>query len=133
MTDYMKITTELPPYFFFPWFLLDMGLTLTAKLTYALLLDRARLSQLNGWTDEAGRVYIIFPIEKIAEMLGKSMTTAKNVLAELEAAGLIERKRRGQFLPNLIYVKLPDGQRIVPSQTDKGLSITGAENDLRNS
>jgi len=46
------------------------------KLTYALLLDRARLSQLNGWTDEAGRVYIIFPIEKIAEMLGKSMTTA---------------------------------------------------------
>lgn len=66
MTDYMTITTELPPYFFFPWFLLDMGLTLTAKLTYALLLDRARLSQLNGWTDEAGRVYIIFPIEKIA-------------------------------------------------------------------
>ena len=55
MTDYIAITTELPPYFFFPWFLLDMGLTLTAKLTYALLLDRARLSQLNGWTDEAGR------------------------------------------------------------------------------
>ena len=27
MTDYMTITTELPPYFFFPWFLLDMGLT----------------------------------------------------------------------------------------------------------
>ena len=133
MTDYMMITTELPPYFFFPWFLLDMGLTLTAKLTYALLLDRARLSQLNGWTVEAGRVYIIFPIEKIAEMLGKSLTTAKNALAELSAAGLIERKRRGQFLPNLIYVKLPDGQSFVPSQTDKGLSITGAENDLRNS
>lgn len=57
-------------------------------------LDRARLSQLYGWTDEAGRVYIIFPIEKIAERIGKSMTTAKNVLAELEAAGLIERKRQ---------------------------------------
>lgn len=25
MTDYMKITTELPPYFFFPWFLMDMA------------------------------------------------------------------------------------------------------------
>ena len=111
MTDYIMITTELPPYFFFPWFLLDMGLTLTAKLTYALLLDRARLSQLNGWTDEAGRVYIIFPIEKIAEMLGKSMTTAKNVLAELEAAGLIKRKRQQFSKPNHIYVKLPDGQR----------------------
>ena len=132
MTDYMKITTELPPYFFFPWFLMDMGLTLTAKLTYTLLLDRAHLSQLNGWTDEAGRVYLIFPVEKIAAALKRSLSSAKNALAELSAAGLIERKRRGQFLPNLIYVKLPDGQRIVPSQTDKGLSITGAENDLRN-
>ena len=104
MTDYMAIDTELPPYFFFPWFLLDMGLTLTAKLTYALLLDRAR-------SDETGRVYIIFPIEKIAEMLGKSMTTAKNVLAELEAVGLIERRRQQFSKPNHIYVKLPDGQR----------------------
>ncbi|MEY8385933.1 replication initiator protein A [Oscillospiraceae bacterium 38-13] len=133
MTDYMKITTELPPYFFFPWFLLDMDLTLTAKLTYALLLDRARLSQLNGWTDEAGRVYIVFPVEKIAAALNRSLSSAKNALAELSAAGLIERKRRGQFLPNLIYVKLPDGQRIVPPQTDNGLSFTGVENDLRNS
>ena len=38
----------------------------TAALTYALLLDRAHLSQLNGWTDEAGRVYLIFPVEKSA-------------------------------------------------------------------
>ena len=111
MTDYMKITTELPPYFFFPWFLMDIDLTLTAKLTYALLLDRARLSRFNGWTDEAGRVYIIFPIEKIAEMLGKSLTTAKNALTELEAAGLIERKRQQFSKPNHIYVKLPEGQK----------------------
>ena len=112
MTDYMAITTELPPYFFFPWFLMEMDLTLTAKLTYALLLDRAHLSQLNGWTDEAGRVYLIFPVEKIALALNRSLSSAKNALAELSAAGLIERKRRGQFLPNLIYVKLPDGQKI---------------------
>ena len=111
MTDYMTITTELPPYFFFPWFLLDMGLTLTAKLTYALLLDRARLSQLNGWTDEAGRVYLIFPVEKIAAALKRSLSSAKNALAELSAAGLIERRRQQFSKPNHIYVKLPDGQR----------------------
>ena len=133
MTDYMKITTELPPYFFFPWFLMDMGLTLTAALAYVLLLDRAHLSQLNGWTDEVGRVYLVFPVEKIAAALNRSLSSAKNALAELSAAGLIERKRRGQFLPNLIYVKLPEGQRIVPPQTDNGLSFTEAENDLRNS
>lgn len=54
MTDYMAVDTDLPPYFPYPQFLMDMPLSHTAALTYALLLDRAHLSQLNGWTDEAG-------------------------------------------------------------------------------
>ena len=113
MTDYMMADTALPSYFPYPQFLMDMPLSHIAALTYALLLNRAHLSQLNGWTDEAGRVYIVFPVEKIAAALDRSLSSAKNALAELSAAGLIERKRRGQFLPNLIYVKLPEGQRIV--------------------
>ena len=133
MTDYMTVDTTLPPYFPYPQFLMDMALSHTAALTYTLLLDRAHLSQLNGWTDEAGRVYLVFPVEKIAAALNRSLSSAKNALAELSAAGLIERKRRGQFLPNLIYVKLPEGQKIVPPQTDNELSFTGVENDLRNS
>ena len=133
MTDYMTVDTTLPPYFPYPQFLMDMALSHTAALTYALLLDRAHLSQLNGWTDEAGWVYIIFPVEKIAAALNRSLSSAKNALSELSVAGLIERKRRGHFLPNLIYVKLPEGQKIVPPQTDNELSFTGAENDLRNS
>jgi DNA-binding MarR family transcriptional regulator len=133
MTDYMAVDSDLPPYFPYPQFLMDMRLSHTAALAYALLLDRAHLSQLNGWTDEAGRVYIVFPVEKIAAALNRSLSSAKNALAELSAAGLIERKRREQFLPNLIYVKLPDGQKIIPPQTDNELSFTGAENDLRNS
>ena len=133
MTDYMAIDTDLPPYFPYPQFLMDMPLSHTAALTYALLLDRAHLSQLNGWTDETGRVYLIFPVEKIALALNRSLSSAKNALAELSAAGLIERKRRGQFLPNLIYVKLPDGQKFILPQKDNGLSITGVENNHRNS
>ena len=133
MTDYMTADIALPPYFPYPQFLMDMSLSHTAALTYTLLLDRAHLSQLNGWMDEAGRVYIVFPVEKIAAALNRSLSSAKNALAELSAAGLIERRRRGQFLPNLIYVKLPEGQKIVLPQTDNGLSISGAENDLRNS
>ena len=133
MTDYMTVDTTLPPYFPYPQFLMDMALSHTAALTYTLLLDRAHLSQLNGWTDEVGRVYLVFPVEKIAAALNRSLSSAKNALAELSAAGLIERKRRGQFLPNLIYVKLPEGQKIVPPQTDNELSFTRAENDLWNS
>ena len=133
MSDYMKIDTNLPPYFPYPQFLMDMALSHTAALTYALLLDRAHLSQLNGWTDETGRVYLVVPVEKIAAALNRSLSSAKNALSELSVAGLIERKRRGHFLPNLIYVKLPEGQKIVPPRTDNGLSISGVENDLRNS
>ena len=133
MTDYMAIDTDLPPYFPYPHFLMDMDLSHTAALTYAFLLDRAHLSQLNGWTDDAGRVYLIFPVEKIAAALNRSLSATKNALGELATAGLIERKRRGQFLPNLIYVKLPDGQKSIPHQMDNELSITGAENDLWNS
>ena len=69
MTDYMAVDTDLPPYFPYPQFLMDMPLSHTAALAYALLLDRAHLSQLNGWIDEAGRVYLIFPVEKIAAAL----------------------------------------------------------------
>ena len=32
---------------------------------------------------------------------------------ELETAGLIERRRRGQSMPNRIYIKIPDGQDII--------------------
>ena len=114
MTDYMAVDTNLPPYFLFPWFLLDMDLSHTAKLVYALLLDRARLSQLNGWTDGNERVFIIFPIEKIADTLHKSLTSIKSALAELEEQDLIKRRRRKFAMPNHIYVKLPDGQKIGP-------------------
>lgn len=131
MTDYMEIDTNLPPYFLFPWFLLDMGLSHTSKLIYSLLLDRARLSQLNGWTDENERVFVIFPIEKMAATLHKSLTSIKSALTELEAAGLIERRRRRFSMPNHIYVKLPDGQKIIPPLMDKDLSAPASENPLR--
>ena len=35
MTDYMAIDTDLPPYFPYPQFLMDMALSHTAALTYA--------------------------------------------------------------------------------------------------
>lgn len=77
-----------------------------AKLLYGILLDRMNLSARNGWLDEAGRVYIIFTIEKIKESLGCAEKKAVKLLDELEKkAELIERKRQGLGKPNLIYVK----------------------------
>ena len=37
MIDYMAVDTALPPYFPYPHFLMNMALSHTAALTYALL------------------------------------------------------------------------------------------------
>ena len=119
----MRADTRLPPYLPYPRFLLQADLTQTAKLLYALLLDRATLSQANGWLDEDGRIYLVFPIEKIAAALDRSPMTVKTALSELEDARLIERRRSGFSKPNRIYVKLPsDGQKTVRLM-DRKLSL----------
>jgi DNA-binding MarR family transcriptional regulator len=123
----MTKDTKLLPYLPFPRFLLEADLALATKLVYAVLLDRSRLSQVNGWADSSGQIYIVFPIVEIANTIDRSPMTVKNSLNELEAAGLIERQRRGQSLPNRIYIKIPDGQDIV-RLTDKKLSVRGKEN-----
>ena len=127
IADYMTKDTKLLPYLPFPRFLLEADLALATKLVYAVLLDRSRLSQVNGWADSSGQIYIVFPIVEIANTIDRSPMTVKNSLNELESAGLIERKRRGQSLPNRIYIKIPDGQDIV-RLTDKKLSVRGKEN-----
>lgn len=123
----MTKDTKLLPYLPFPRFLLEADLALATKLVYAVLLDRSRLSQVNGWADSSGQIFIVFPIVEIANAIDRSPMTVKNSLNELETAGLIERQRRGQSLPNRIYIKIPDGQDIV-RLTDKKLSVRGKEN-----
>ena len=124
----MRADTRLPPYLPYPRFLLQADLTQTAKLLYALLLDRATLSQANGWLDEGGRIYLVFPIEKIAAALDRSTMTVKTALSELEDAGLIKRRRSGFSKPNRIYVKMPpDGQKTF-QVTDRKPSSIGTEN-----
>jgi len=106
----MTEDTRLPPYLPYPRFLLGMDLTQTAKLVYTLLLGRTVLSKSHGWTDDEGKLYINFPLAEIAETLNRGVTAAKDALSELDAAGLIERRRQGGAVPNRIYVKLPDSR-----------------------
>ena len=115
IAEYITAETIIPPYLPYPRFLLKMDLSQTAKLLYALLLDRSTLSQKNGWTDDESRVYIVYPIAEIAEILDKSRTTIQDTLNELAAvlpldwkleAALLHRAELkrctecgGQFLP----------------------------------
>ena len=118
----------MPQYIPFPCFLLDMDLSQTAKLVYAVLFNRANLSKKNGWIDEQGRVYITFSLESIMETIHKSRTPVKNAMRELYNLGLVERKRN-YSAANTIYVKLPlEGLKIDPLITGQEQPHNGPEN-----
>ena len=80
-------------------------LSTDAKTLYGILLDRMSLSARNGWLDKAGRVFIIYTVQEVQDSLGCADKKATKLLRELEEYGLIERKRRGQGKPCLVYVQ----------------------------
>ena len=84
------------------------SLSCEAKVLYGLMLDRMSLSIKNCWFDEEDRVYIIFTVEEIAELLNCGSQKAVKLMKELDSnqgIGLIEKKRLGLGKPNVIYVK----------------------------
>jgi replication initiator protein len=79
-----------------------------AKVLYGILLDRMSLSMKNSWIDEENKVYIIFTIEEIAEIMSCATQKATKILQELDnkkGIGLVEKKRLGLGKPNILYVK----------------------------
>ena len=71
---YLTQETLLPHYYQFPEFLLKAPISQTVKILYMVLYDRARLSQKNNWTDDTGRIYLIFPILELAGRIGRSVS-----------------------------------------------------------
>ena len=79
-----------------------------ARILYGFLLERMSLSRKNNWIDAHNRVYIIFPIDEIADIMGVCHEKALNILKELDeqnGIGLVKKKRRGLGLPSILYVK----------------------------
>ncbi len=84
------------------------SLSTDAKTLYGILLDRMSLSAKNGWLDKQDRVFILFTIEDVKRTLCCADNKATKLLRELEKFGLIERKRRGQGKPSLVYADDPE-------------------------
>lgn len=112
-TTYMDSETVLPRYYPLPQFLLDLNISSTAKILYALLLNRANLSQKNSWQDEQGQVYCVYTIEELAADMNKGQTAIKNSLNELGKLGLLERVRAEFGRANHLYIKIPKGVETV--------------------
>lgn len=112
------------------------SLSLSAKVLYGLLLDRMSLSLKNGWLDEEKRIFIIFKIEEIQEVLGFSKKKSIEYLNELEQFGLVEKKRRGLGLPSILYIKnfmLPNITQNDENGTSRGVEIDTSVKDKKTS
>lgn len=123
--------TGLPPFLMYPRFLLETDLNDTARLVYILLLDRARLSRTKAqWQDETGRVFVFYPIRELGRVLGKTDTTVKKALGQLEEAGLIVRRCRRQGTPTWIYLCFPEdtGKENYPPTRKENYPPTRKEN-----
>ena len=84
-------------------------LTSDAKLLYCLLQERQRMSARNGWIDEAGRIFLYFSVEEVAQNFGCGRQKALALFRQLMTAGLIERKRPSKGRSCRIYVQpLPE-------------------------
>ena len=82
-------------------------LSLEAKVLYVFMCDRIGLSVKNGWTDERGCIFIIYPVAEVCEKLGCKKDKARKILSELEhfgRTGLIRRKKQGLGRPDKISV-----------------------------
>lgn len=80
------------------------GLSLEAKVAYTFLLNRFQLSRMNGWVNEAGEVFIVFPREKLALEMQISYRKAIECFKELASARLIYECRPGRGNANQIYL-----------------------------
>ena len=113
-TGYLYPDTVFLKYYQFPEFILNVPVSQTARILYMVLYDRARISQKNNWVDEFGRVYLFYPIAKLAARTGRKDTAVKRGLNELLKAGLLEKKRSGGCgRPNIMYVKEPSDNDLV--------------------
>ena len=122
--QFFTVTTPLPPFLPYPRFLLEIPISETARLVYALILSRIHLSQRNGWVDAEGRVYCRYPIKSLAAACHNSKSTIITALADLESQNLLFRRRGGAGYANMLYLRAPvittsDEQKTTPQSPRK--------------
>ena len=126
-TTYYTRETELAGFAPFPHYLLKLELSMTARVLYAQLLNRAKLSLQSGWMDERGRVYVYFSEAEIGQTLGKGRSAVQQALHDLDEADLIERERYAGRGGRRIYLK------VVLAETEEDVKPASAIPEIRTS
>lgn len=82
------------------------SVSINAKWTYSLLLDRMMASRKNAerFHDKNG-MYLLFNQDEVAELIGASKRTVIRIFKELEESGLIETRKQGFGKAQKIYLR----------------------------
>jgi hypothetical protein len=86
-----------------------------AVLLYSLLSDLMQLSKQNkDFHDSGGKPFVLYPVERVADIFHIGQTQARQTFKELESAGLIVRVQQGCGKPSRIYIsEVTDGKPTV--------------------
>ena len=79
-------------------------LSLEAKVAYTFLLNRFQLSRRQGWVNERGEVFVIFPRKALAKELRICEQRVTAAFRQLVEARLVWEKRCGRGDANQIYL-----------------------------
>lgn len=85
-------------------------MSLEAKLTYTFLLNRFQLSRRNGWVNDRGEVFVIFPRKELARELRVCEHRVTAAFRALKELNLIWEKRCGRGDANQIYLATVEPQ-----------------------
>ena len=89
------------------------GLSNDAKVLYALMLDRASISKVNGFLETDGTIRLYFTLEQAQTKLHRSRQSATRIFRELEYSGLVIRKKQGLGKPALITLNYPADAKLI--------------------
>ena len=122
MKIFCKFTTDSPAasYVPLPRFLLQdetlWEISNDAKVLYALLLDRASISQKNSYVEPDGTIRLYFTVEQAQAKLHRSRQSATRIFRELEYSGLIVRRKQGLGKPALITLNYPADAKLIAKE-----------------
>ena len=124
---FLKFTSESlsASYTPFPRFLMEdslSGMSNDAKVLYALMLDRASISKVNGFLETDDTIRIYFTVEQAQKKLHRGRQCATRIFHELEFSGLICRKKQGLGKPALITLNYPSNAKLIQPKESGAIS-----------
>ena len=91
-----------------------------ALLLYSLLCDLMHLSEQNkAFHDDSGTPFVLYPVERVADVFHIGQTQARATFRELESAGLIVRVKQGLGKPSRIYIPKTETDEKPTVKTDE--------------